>query len=244
MHAMIRQGDGRYYISAVFGYYRDIDETETDDYKRYLQEIYKPYWIVWDEKKKRLIRWLNMAPNTEYLSLQILIVDADQSNWITDEQGVGCVDFLSRDLLDSFLDEEQQPEDILKKCHEMDTGYEYNDIQKIKTQKDIKNLEWASGGFHDARIAKKKLQDDDTLYLLFDGTWGCKIEVWFSGDLEYDISRRDPENDDPFCWHGSTIILQNGFVYFVDEKDMTVDKIEKGYCYFRARQMKYRIIPD
>ena len=111
MHAMIRQGDGRYYISAVFGYYRDIDETETDDYKRYLQEIYKPYWIVWDEKKKRLIRWLNMAPNTEYLSLQILIVDADQSNWITDAQGVGCVDFLSRDLLDSFLDEEQQPED-------------------------------------------------------------------------------------------------------------------------------------
>ena len=77
--------------------------------------------------------------------------------------------------------------------------------------KDIKNLEWASGGFHDARIAKKKLQDDDTLYLLFDGTWGCKIEVWFSGDLEYDTSSRDPETVDPY-WFGATVILQDGFV--------------------------------
>jgi hypothetical protein len=25
---------------------------------------------------------------------------------------------------------------------------------------------------------------------------------------------------------------------------MTVDKIGSGYCYFKARHMKYRIIPD
>lgn len=241
MHAMIRQGDGKYYISAVFGYYRDIDET--DDYKRYLQEIHKPYWIVWDAEKKRLIRWLNMVPNTKYLIPQILIVDSNQDNWNTDEEGVGCVNFLSRELLDSFLDQEHQPEDILCKCREMDAGYTYADVQEIKTQKDIENLGWASGGFHDARIVKEELQDDGTLYLRFDGTWGCEVEVWFSGDLEYDTSSRDPETDNPY-WYGSTVILQDGFVYFVDEEDMTVDKIEKGYCYFRARHMKYRIIPD
>lgn len=241
MHAIIRQGKGEYYISAVFGYYRDI--TATDDYERYLEEIYKPYWIVWNPEKKRLIRWSTMVPNTKYLEPQILIIDADQSNWVKDKQGVGCVDFLDRQLLDSFLDLENQPEDILEKCRAMDTGYEYDEIQEVRTETDIENLEWASSGFHDARIAKEELQEDGTLYLRFDGIWGCEIEVWFWGDLEYDTSSRNPEICDPY-WFGSTVILQDGFVYLVDDDDMTIDQITPGYCYFKARHMKYHIIPN
>ena len=172
MHAIIRQGNGKYYISAVFGYYRDI--TATDDYERYLEEIHKPYWIVWNPEKTRLIRWLAMVPNTKYLIPQILIVDTDQSNWNTDQNGVGCVDFLSRELLDSFLDLEQQPSDIIDKCLEMDAGYVYDETPEIKTEIDIENLEWASGGFHDARIIKEELQEDGTLYLRFDGTADCQ----------------------------------------------------------------------
>ena len=95
-------------------------------------------------KKKRLIRWLDMVPNTKYLIPQILIIDSEQDNWKKDEQGVGCVDFLSRELLDSFLDEEKQPEDILNKCRKMDADYIYIDTPEIKTQKDIEDLEWAS----------------------------------------------------------------------------------------------------
>lgn len=100
-----------------------------------------------------------------------------------DDEGVGSVDFLNRELLDSFLDSEEQPEDILEKCRSMDAGY------------------------------------------------------------VYDISSRDPETCDPY-WFGSTVILQDGFVYFVDDDDMTVDKITSGYCYFKTRHMKYRIIPN
>lgn len=241
MHTIIRQDDGKYYVSAVFGYYRDV--TATEDYKRYIESIHKPYWIVWDSEKKRLIRWLSMVPDTKYIIPQILIVDSERNNWNLDEDGVGCVDFLSRELLDSFLDDEIQPEEILSRCRAMDAGYVYNEITEVKNQQDIEDLDWVSGGFHDARIAKEKLQDDGTLYLRFDGTWGCEIEVWFSGDLEYDTSSRDPEECDPY-WYGSTVILHNGFVYFVDEEDMTVDKITPGYCYFKARHMKYKVIPD
>ncbi len=241
MHAIIRQDDGKYYVSAVFGYYRDV--TATEDYKRYIESIHKPYWIVWDSEKKRLIRWLSMVPDTKYIIPQILIVDSERNNWNLDEEGVGCVDFLSRELLDSFLDDEIQPEEILSKCRAMDAGYVYNEITEVKNQQDIEDLDWVSGGFHDARIAKEKLQDDGTLYLRFDGTWGCEIEVWFSGDLEYDTSSRAPEECDPY-WYGSTVILHNGFVYFVDEEDMIVDKITSGYCYFKARHMKYKVIPD
>ncbi len=241
MHAIVRQGNGKYYISAVFGYYQDIDAT--DDYQRYLQKIHKPYCIIWDEEKKRLIRWLVMVPNTHYIIPQILIVDSDQSGWKMDDQGAGCVDFLSRELLDSFLNEEKKPENILEKCREMDVGYMYADVREIKTQKDIDDLQWASGGFDDGRIAQREFQNDNTLYIRFKETWGCEIEIWFIDDLEYDMSSRDSETDDPY-WHGSTIILQDGFVYFVDEENMTVDEIKPGFCYFKARHMKYRIIPD
>ncbi len=237
MHAIIRQGNGKYYISAVFGYYRDI--TAMND----REEIHKRYWIVWNPEKTRLIRWLNLVPDTEYLIPQILIVDADQSNWNKDQNGVGCVDFLSRELLDSFLDSEQQPAEIIEKCLEMDAGYVYNETPEIRTETDIENLEWASGGFHDACIIKEEMQENGTLYLRFEGTWGCEIEVWFWGDLEYDTSSRDPERYDPY-WFGSTVILHDGFVYFVDETDMTVERISRDHCYFKARHMKYRIIPD
>ena len=109
MHAIIRQDDGKYYVSAVFGYYRDV--TATEDYKRYIESIHKPYWIVWDSEKKRLIRWLSMVPDTKYIIPQILIVDSERNNWNLDEEGVGCVDFLSRELLDSFLDDEEYDEE-------------------------------------------------------------------------------------------------------------------------------------
>lgn len=241
MHAIVCQGNGKYYVSAVFGYFRDI--TATDDYEKYIQSIRNPYWIVWDEEKKRLIRWLHMVPDTQYIIPQILIVDSDHENWNMDDDGVGCVDFLSRDLLDSFLDLDQQPEEILEKCRSMDAGYIYEEIQEIKGQKEIDNLDWASGGFHDARIAKEELQQDGTLYLRFDGTWGCEIEVWLWGDLEYDTSSRNPDHCDPY-WLGSTILQKDGFLYLIDEDDMTVEQIGKGYCYFKARHMKYRIVPN
>ena len=101
MHAIIRQGEGKYYVSAVFGYYKDIKAT--DDHEKYLQEIHNPYWIVWDAEKRHLIKWLACVPNTEYIIPQVIIIDAAQDNWRKDEDGIGCVDFLNRDLLDSFL---------------------------------------------------------------------------------------------------------------------------------------------
>ena len=126
---------------------------------------------IWDPEKKRLIRWLTMVPDETYIIPQILIVDSDTTNWVIDEKSGGCVNFLDRALLDSFLDAEEQPEEILEKCRAMDAGYVYDDTPEIKTEKDIKNLEWVSGGFHDAHIAKEELQEDGTLYLRFDGIW-------------------------------------------------------------------------
>ncbi len=241
MHALIRQGNGKYYVSAVFGYYKNI--TAADGYERYLQSIRNPYWIVWNEAKNRLVKWHASDPNTpQYITPQLLIVDADESDWVEDENGEGCVNFLSKEIIDSLLQSEQQSEEILAQCRAVDAAYEYNEISEIKSDSDIKNLYWATGAFHDARIVEEELQDDGTLYLRFDGTWGCEVEVWLWGDLEYDTSSRDPEKWDPY-WFGATVLMQDGFIYFIDDDDMTVDQINQSYCYFKARHMKYRIIP-
>ncbi len=191
-----------------------------------------------------------MAPNTPYLNKQLLFVDSDQSGWNMDEEGVGCVDFLSRELLDSFLDSKIQPEEILAKCRAMDDGYEYDEMPEIRTQKDVVDLEWASGSFHDAFIIKEELQDDGSLYVRFDGTWDCQIEMWFWGDLKYDTSIAYSEEVIPF-WIGSTLILRDGFVYFIGDyvdsdevDDITEGKIRAECCWFKARHMRYRIIPN
>lgn len=241
MHAIVRRGTGTYYVSAVFGYYKDIKSK--DDYQRYLESIHSPYYVVWDETKTKLIKWFAMQPNTKYLIPQILVVDSDQTGWSVDDEGVGGVDFLPRELADKYIDVGSIPNDIYEKCCAVDQRYSFNPYPEIHTDKDVEDLEWVSGGFHDAFIKEEKLQDDGTLYLLFDGVWGCSIEVWFWGDLEYETSSRDPKEFDPY-WFGSTVIRQDGFVYLVDDDDMTVERITNEYCWFKARHMKYHVIPD
>lgn len=232
MHAIICQENGSHYISMVFGYYRDR-----------ARSYYADYWIVWDSKKERLIKWPTFKPKKKFLEKQILIVDADQNDWNLNQDGEGCVNFLNRNLLDSIMRENNQPQNIIEQCRKIDKGYTYDEVHEIKTQKDIEDLDWITGNFHDAYIAKKKLQDDGKLYLKFEGIWGCDLEVWFWGDLEYDMSSRDSELvDDPY-WFDSTILFHDGFVYLIDEEDMTVEKITTGYCYFKARHMEYRVIP-
>lgn len=241
MHVIVRQGNGKYYVSVAFGYYKDIKSD--DDYQRYLESIHSPYFVVWDEHKDHLVKMFAMQPDTQYLIPQILVVDSDRTGWLMDDEGIGGVAFLPRDLADTVIAAGKLPADLKARCLKYDEGYEYDPYPEIKTQKDAEDLDWAATNFHDAYIAKQEMLDDGRLYVLFDDVWGCKVETWFWGDLEYDTSSRDPENYDQY-WYSSSIILQDGFVYFVDEYEMTVDKITHEYCYFKARHMKYHIIPD
>ena len=237
MHAIICQGDGKYYVSAVFAHYEDVDESEKS--KKYFRYFYKSSWVVWDEKRERLIS----VSDTGDDATPVLIVDSDQSNWNADKDGVGCVSFLDRILIDWLLMEENQPEYILEACRESDAGYEYAEIREIRTQKDIKDLDCIVNGFCDAFVIKEELQDDGTLYLLVDGMNDCMVELWFSGDLEYDTSRLEPEYMNP-TWISSTILFHDGFVYFADMYNLTIENIMKEPNWIKARHMKYRIIPD
>ena len=95
--------------------------------------------------------------------------------------GVRCkfVDFLDRKLIDSFIDNEDQPEDILEKCRALDEEYIHEEYKEIKTETDIENLLWTSGGFHDAFIAKEELKEDGNVKLKYGsgGIWNIPLQV-------------------------------------------------------------------
>ena len=141
-----------------------------------------------------------------------------------------------------IIDEGIIPDEIMLKCKKLDESYKLKDYYEITDDSEIQRLMNISGYFHDAYI--KELEDiDNGIRVLFDGVWGCNIEMFFLGDVTYDVESRDPETCDP-NWYGSTMIRKDGYIYFVDVDEMKVEDIGKGYCWFRAKQVRYRIIPE
>lgn len=139
MHAIIRQGNGKYYISAVFGYYNDVKSE--DDYQRYLERIHTPYYIIFNEEKTKLIKWFNMQPDTKYLINQVLIVDSDKSGWIINEQdGTGGVEFLPRELADKIILDGIVPDDIMQQCKKSRNPLHMKSIVRLKHKKILKIL--------------------------------------------------------------------------------------------------------
>ena len=233
MYAIINKGNGHYYTSAVFGYYNDKIEKYGS---------WKQYLIVLDEAKKKLIRFSEYDQRKmPHLHKSALFTDGDQSDWTIDKNGYGGVSFIPKDAALEYV-RTGTPADVLARCLEYDRQNPYSEVQAVENEKDIDNLMWASGYFHDAYI-EDIAPVTDGIRVMFDGVWGCKIEVLFTGEVAYNTDSRDPETDDPY-WFGSSVAFYYGFIYMVDEDEMNIDEISDGYCWFRARKMSYKIIPE
>lgn len=242
MQAIVCLGNGAYYLSKVFGYYKKVDSD--DDYQRYIQSIYSQYYIVLDEEKKKLVRHyaydLSKRPQ---MHLRILLIDDSTEDWIINKDGTGCVDFLLRKDIEVMSDYDSFPSDTINRCVDMDAQYHYEEYKVIENETDAENFLLAVGDFHDARIDKLEEQKDGSLYVMVTDVWGCSVELWFSGDVEYSASSRTSEEYDPY-WMSSSILFKNGFTYFIDDVDVVVEDLGDEYCWFKAREMKYHIIPD
>ena len=86
----------------------------------------------------------------------------------------------------------------MEKCIQLDSAYNYVEYPEITNQNDIDNLMHTAGGFHDAKIKNMKTNDDGVLYILFDGAWGCKIEMWLENDVSYSTESRNPDYEGPY----------------------------------------------
>ena len=233
MHALVLLGNGEYYASAIFAHRCRI--------KGRLFPRDKSYWIVWDQKKERLIR---LPKYRKGLDHSAIIVNADESGWIkTDELGSGHVDFLTDETLDALPDLDVQPEEILARCRELDESFVYQEIREIQTEKDANDFSWSTMGLHDGRIVKEELLADGTLHVQFEGVWDCEaVDLWFSGDVEYDTASKFPDADYVW-WMDCSVVIKDGFVLLIEFNGEKLTEIVPGVCYFKARRMKYRLTP-
>ena len=99
----------------------------------YRYVLYTPYYVVWDEAGEHLIKWFAMQPNTKYLIPQILIIESNQDDWTEDEEGVGGVDFLPREIADQIIESGVFPGGVFEKCKAVGAGYEYKPEKEILT---------------------------------------------------------------------------------------------------------------
>lgn len=76
MYAIVRNGNGTFYTSAVFGYFCKI--TATDDYQKYLERTHNQFYLVLNEKKDRLIKKFVFPWGNKYLDPQVLIINTEQ----------------------------------------------------------------------------------------------------------------------------------------------------------------------
>ncbi len=234
MHAIIRKGNKEYYTSAVFGFYDDNPN----------KSGFCKYVIVFNEEKTKLIKKKMFNPKKKpYYDLTVLLLDDCQNDWDVDTNGYGCVNFLNIDLVEEIVQGKNISNELLKKCKDIDSQYVYYEYNEINTQTDIDKLMLVSGGFHDARIFEMKELEDGILKVVFDGIWGCNIEMTFYGNVSYCTESRNPEEWDPY-WFGSSMFIDNGRIVFVDDEDVELKDINDNYCWFKAEKVTYHIIPE
>ena len=81
MYAIVREDDGTYYTSTVFGFFCKV--TATDDYQRYLERIHNQFYLVLNSSKTALVKKYLFPAGNKYLDPKVLVTDTDDSGWIS-----------------------------------------------------------------------------------------------------------------------------------------------------------------
>jgi len=230
MYAFVKSKSGNLYQSMVFGCYKELIKNDT---------FY--YYIVLNEEKNKLIKVHIFDPGIRKIKMQILTTDCNQSDWNVDDDQCGQINFFDESI-PQLVEKDSVPEDLLKKCIQLDSEYVYVEIPEIKTEQDIKNLGWVSGNFHDSYISKVEMnKKDDAVKVTFEDCWGCSIEMWFSDIVSMNIHTDDMRDD---YWYSANMYFENEYFCLINEEDTKISKDTTGYIWFSSKKAKYRVIPS
>lgn len=114
------------------------------------------------------------------------------------------------------------------------------DIREVLTNADIKELYRVAANFHDSCIAQYEYANDQ-IHVTLDSSFGFTIDLWFIGDvacslnLLFLVERGDPD------WWRATVLIQNGYIYLVDNINVNLEKLDAELCWFRGKRLQYRI---
>lgn len=230
MYAIIREGNGKYYTSTVFGYCNTAGDP---------RDFGSRYWIALNREKDALVCLDYFGKGEHGVIPTVLVTDFDKSGWNTQNEHAQAAAFLPVDALLAMTAEKRVPEDLLQQCIALDRAYSFQPCPEITCEAEAQTFMNAVLGLHDACISELE-EKDDSLRVLFAGEWGFDVEISFSGDVCYDISARDPEIYDPY-WLDCNVFFRDSYVYLTDGAS-AADSPEG--CWFRGKHMHYRIIPE
>lgn len=232
MNVIVRLGNKKYYYSKVFGIYKDSPS----------DEIWDIYYIVLNEKQDKLIK-VNAYDVGEYLERKVLELDRDTEGLILDEEGFGCVEFLNEKDIEIILNGGDVEGPKLKICKNFNEEIELHDYKYVKSDDDISDLLNLAGGFHDAYV-KKINGNHDKLAVTFGGIWGCSLELIFEGEVSYK-NKRTTINIDDWWYDASLVRNESGYIILLDQDGYNEeDDIDEYSCYFMAKKLRYKVIPN
>lgn len=231
MKVIIRLGDKKYYTSKVFA----IKMIKFNNLCLY-------QYLVFNQYNEKLIFQDSRDYTSIYIDPLVLIYDNDSSDMQLGEDWSGKVNFISNHELEEIVVKGTYSKELLTKCKKHITTYNDEYIH-VKNQKDINNLMAVAGGFHDGLIKEVNKNQNGELVVLFDELWGCKIEMIFSKDVEYNCVKVEKGYE---FWLDAKML-------FIDKKILLVDdacykpnkiKLDNRYNWFKSSEVRYRIIPD
>lgn len=243
MYAIVRQKDGSHYTSVVFGYFWYV--TTQDDYERYLASNQRYFYIVLNREKTGLIAQLEFEPENEYPDPLIIVTDHSQDDWITDDNGYGCgcVNFFDPKSLLRDVREGKVSSADTKKCIVKDREYVYSEYVCVDSQLGLDDLYRAAGEFSDSYLKEVKKLSEGEVYVLFEGFWGCSVEMWFKGEADYKINPKIIGMRTAY-WDESTLDFFDGIYYLSDYPSASPNEHYENETWFKGKELKYRIIPN
>ncbi len=235
MYGIVRNDDGTYYTSYIYGYYCRI----TDKSDRHAS-IYNRYYIVLDEQKTARVKKYVFDREKKHLDPLILLTDSYDEDWTyeNDDKQNGGLSILTESNLEAECITVTPK--LLAECISLDSAYKFEEYKEIITDNDIQNPNYCTGNFHDLRFEAVE-QDWQCFHVILREAWVMKIEMWFSGDTKY-----RPASDDAYKHVyplGCTLLRTDGYLYLIDDEFATLEELTEYISYIRGNGVKYRISP-
>lgn len=59
--------------------------------------------------------------------------------------------------------------------------------------------------------------------------------MWLENDVSYSTESRNPDYEDPYRSE-SSMVIEDGFIYFYDCDGISPSKLSNKYCWFKAKK--------
>jgi len=147
----------------------------------------------------------------------------------------------NEELMEKIKNNEALDSISFGKFQEIQSNLQTKEYFHLGNKQDIYNLQSTALNFHDSYVKKiDKLESD--YRILFDTTWGCEIEFTLKGDPIIKLEENYGVYGEIF---GSSIFIEEDFIYWIDTESITSsDQIEEEFCYFKAKNVTWKVIFD